>query len=342
MSPFAWAVAYGLIASALAAGVSLFEGILFNERTVTVGGHLLVQHPYVENFSTILDFAVFNPIAIYFLLKVRGGFATAYSHFKARHNISWFDRIGLAVVSVAIGVSAMWFYFRGFVGSTFFTEAFEPTQSGAAGISFTGWSIFAATAVFISLVTFVTIEFGNYIIFIRQLKSNDLRFCLPPTLSADVEIAVSPCVNTAYVLATLFVVLAIFVFRDLFQFDIRQSWRVWLFAPYVLVCFVAFLPFWHLHNVMTKQRKEIISENNSVIEKEIWTSSGGTGEHQHRIDPKKLIVSMDRIESLQSFYRAIPIWPTSANALVVPNISLVISVGTLAYKIFDTLKGTIR
>jgi hypothetical protein len=183
-SPFAWAVAYGVIASALAAGVSLFEGSLFSERTVAVGGHLLVQHPYIENFSTILDFSVFNPIAIYFLLKARCGFAAAYSHFTARHRLSWFDRIGLAVVSVAIGVFAMWFYFRGFVGSTFFTEAFQPTQSGTASISFTGWSIFAATAAFISLVVFVAIEFGNYIIFIRRLDSKDVHFCLPPTLSA--------------------------------------------------------------------------------------------------------------------------------------------------------------
>lgn len=341
-NPYLWALAYGAIASTFVAGISLVEGTFYHERVVNVGAKLIVQHPYIANFSTILDFAIFNPIAIYYLLKTSNGFASSYAHFQARSRLSPFDRLGLVVASGALGVSAMWFYFRGFVGSTFFTEAFKPTQSGTASISLTGWAIFVATAIFIALVAFVAMEFGNYILFISRLNTHSFRFCLPPNVSRGVEIAIAPCVSAAYVLAALFVVLAIFVFRDFFQFEIRQSWRAWLFAPYILVCAITFLPFWHLHRVMAEQRKDIIDSNNSVIEEDIWTSSSDANARGQEIDPRKLIVSVDKIERMQSFYKSIPTWPANATALMAPNVSVLISVGTLAYKLFDTIRATMK
>jgi hypothetical protein len=339
--PHIWALSYGIVASTIVAACSFFQGTLYLDKVVNVGGKIVAQHPYIENVSSILDFAFLNPIAIYFLLSAKNGFEDAYSRFRAGRRTSLFDRVGLATVSIAVGISAMWFYFRGFLRSKFFTEAFEPTSTGVVTISITGWAIFAATAIFISLVAFMTIEFGNYILFVRHLDTRDFRFRLPPNVSDDVKAAVTPCINVAYVLATLFAILVIFIFRDFVQFEIRQSWRVWLFAPYILACLITFLPFWHLHNVMAKQRSEIIQANNSVIEEEMWAQDDATA-HGQKIDPKKLIVSVDKIERLQLFYNSIPIWPTRADALLIPNISVAISLATLAYKIFDSVKASIK
>jgi hypothetical protein len=342
IGPLAWALAYAVIASAGVVACSLAEGTLLQEKAVRIGTNVLVQHPYVTNISTILDFAVLNPVAIYFLVKARRGFETAYTHFEVGRQLSRFDRIGLTAVAVMVGISTMWFYFRGFVGGTFFTEAFQPTPGGVAIVSWTGWAIFMATSLFIAMIALVAAEFGNYILFVRRLDAGRLHFSLPPKVSEDIEIAIAPCLNVAYVLAALFGVLAVFAVRDFLEFTIRESWRVWLFAPYIVACLVAFLPFWQLHKVMAQQRHDLIDANNRVLEKEIAVAGGDDRRSaKMRFDPAKLIMSVDKIEKMQSFYKSIPTWPTTANELIIPNVSVLVSVATLAYKTFDAIKASI-
>lgn len=237
---YALALAYGIMASAIVVGTSFLDGTLYSERTVHYGSAAFIQYPYIYNVSTILDFAVFNPIAIFFLLKARSGFSLAFRHFKKGGAMSPFNQFGIIFVSIVVGFSAMWFYFQGFVGRTFFLESFAVGPEGTAVITFTGWAIFVFTSVFISLVVLVTIEVGNYVLFVRSLKDDDFRFALPPNVSEDIRIAVTPCIYAMYILATLFIVLSVFIFRDFYQFDIRESRRVWLFAPYVISCLVAF------------------------------------------------------------------------------------------------------
>lgn len=333
-NPRSLAIAYGILASTIAGGVSFLDGTLYGERTIHYGGATFTQYPYIYNVSTILDFALLNPIAICFLLKARSGFVRAFHHFKKGEPMSQFNKVGVIFVSIAVGFSAMWFYFQGFVGKTFFTESFAIGSTGTAVITCTGWAIFVFTSVFISLVVLATIEFGNYVLFIRNLGTDDFRFSLPPGVSEDIRIAVIPCTYVAYVLATLFVVLSVFIFRDFYQFDIRESRRVWLFAPYVIACLVAFLPFWHLHQVMTARKDTIIETSNSAIERDI--SDSGDAAHGAGIDPQKLTQAVDKIDKLQSFYGSIPVWPVSAKTLALPNLSFLVSSMTLLYKIAET------
>lgn len=336
-NPFALALAYGALASAIVVGISVLDGTLSSERTVHHGSAAFVQYPYIYNLSTILDFAVFNPIAIFFLLKARSGFSQAFSHFKKGGAMSPFNQAGIVFVSIAVGFSAMWFYFQGFVGKTFFSESFAVGPDGTAVITFTGWAIFVFTSIFISLVVIETIEFGNYVLFVRSLGVDDFRFALPPNVSEDIRIAVTPCKYATYILATLFFILSVFIFRDFYQFEIRESRRVWLFAPYVIACVVAFLPFWHIHQLMTARKNAIIETNNSAIENDISDSADAPRGISKKIDPHKLTQAVDKIEKLQSFYGSIPVWPVNARALFLPNMSFLVSAIALLYKIADTL-----
>ena len=340
VSPSSYAIIYGVVISAAAAASSHLQGTLIHEGLIQIGTHKYVQHPYVTNISTILDFGILNPIAIYFLLQARAGFETAYAHFKAGRQISLFDQFGLLAVSLTVGIGAMWFYYHGFIGGTFFTEAFEPTQRGTASISVTGWVIFFGTSLFITLVAYVTVEFANYMLFVGRLGPGEFRFAIPPAVSPDIKIAIAPCISVAYVLATLFFVFVVFVFRDFFQFSISSSWRAWLFGPYVLVCLVAFLPFWRLHRMMAQQRHRLIDANNRVIEEEICGREGK--DKANTPDPERLIGSVEKIEKLQSFYKSIPVWPANPSDLVVPNLSVAFSLATFAYKAFDTIRAAIK
>jgi uncharacterized membrane protein YqhA len=335
-NPFALALAYGFLASAIVVGISFLEGTLYSERTAHHGSAAFIQYPYIYNVSTILDFAVFNPVAIFFLLKARNGFSQAFDHFKKGGALSPFNQAGIIFVSIAVGFSAMWFYFQGFVGKTFFSESFAAGPDGTAIVTFTGWAIFVFTSVFMSVVVLVMIEFGNYVLFVRSLGVDDFQFTLPPSVSEDIRVAATPCIFTMYVLATLFVVLSVFIFRDFYQFNIRESRRVWLFAPYVIACLVAFFPFWHLHRAMTAQKNSIIETNNSAIEKDISESKDATRGISKKIDPHKLRQMVDKIEKLQSFYGSIPVWPVTCNVVVLPNMSFLVSIITLLYKIADT------
>lgn len=327
------AAVYGSAATIIVAGVSFFEGSLYYERTVNYNGVSLIQLPYICNNSTILDFLIFNPLAIFFLIKAKVGLARSYQHFNGGRAMSPYNQAGITIMSIAVGFSAMWFYFQGFVGRTFYTESFVAGPDGTAIISLTGWAIFFFTALFMSFLFLVAFEYGNYLLFVRSLTTDKFRFTLPPNISEDIKIAIKPCLYATYVLVTLFFVLLFFIFRDFYQFQIRESRRVWLFGPYIIACLIAFLPFWHLHQVMSARKNEIINSNNDAIEKDITNFDGAEIGSNKKINPQKLALAVNKIEKFQLFYKSIPVWPTSANALLIPNMSVVFSAITLGYKI---------
>ncbi len=342
MSPARCAIAFALSASGLVILASLLEGTLLAEKVVRYGEATFLQRPYRDNISTILDFAIFDPLAIYFMLEAGRGFRKSYAHFGENLEQPLFHKRALALVSVIVGVSAMWFYFKGYIGSTIFTESFEVGPDGRAKVSLTGWIIFAVTSTFLSFTTYMAIEYGRYVLFIRTLKAEDLGFNLPPNPSENASIAIKPCVNAAYFLLVIFAIIAVFIIRDFLQLGLHESRRVWLLLPYVLACLTTFLPFWHLHRLMQEQKERIIKANNNVIEEELWRKpdSAGTGSAQrfNEIDPYKLMDAVGRIEKLQDFYKSINVWPASARALLLPNMSIVISIVTLGMKLVDSAK----
>lgn len=342
MNPARWAIAFALGASGFAILASLLEGTLLAERVLRYGDATFLQRPYRDNISTILDFAIFDPLAIYFMLEAGRGFRKSYARFRKDLEQPLFHRRALVLVSMVVGISAMWFYFNGYIGSTIFTESFAVGPEGRAKVSFTGWTIFAATSTFLSLTTYMAIEYGRYVLFVRTLRAEDLGFNLPPNPSENVSIAIKPCMHAANFLLVIFVIIAIFVIRDFLQLGLHESRRVWLLIPYILACLTTFLPFWHLHRLMQEQKERIIEANNAVIEKELRRKpDAGTDsvERFYAIDPRKLIAAVDRIEKLQDFYKSINVWPASASALLLPNMSIVISIVTLGMKFVDSVKG---
>ncbi len=217
-NPLFYAVTYGIITSTAVALSSILEGTFYDEKTITISGTDVIQYPYMANISTILDFAILNPITIFFLVSVRKGFCEAFDRFQKGGDLSPFTKLGLIFVSVAFGTSAMWFYFQKFIGQTFFTAVFVPNSEQVATISITGWVVFVGTSVFIAFLIFVFFEFGNFIMFVRHLSQDDLRFRLPPNVSKEIEIAVMPCLHFLYVLTTLFIIIVLFILRDFVTF----------------------------------------------------------------------------------------------------------------------------
>lgn len=329
--PWKIAVVYASFATVVTAVLSLYEGTIWQPVVHSLSAREVVQHPYIRNFSTVADFAVLNPLAIYFLLKAQVGYREAFSHFQRDADLTPFHKTGLAALAGIIGYSTMKFYFDGFIGQDFYSAAFVPAPDGGAVISSTGWAIFAFTALPIGLLTYSIFTFANYSFFILRLEHTDFEFRLPPAVSKDFKIAVAPCVQSSYMLTTLFVILVIFILRDYVQYEIEESRRIWLLVPYILACLVLFIPFAHLHRLMKQKRDEVVDKGNEHLERDLGIQSA-TRETGEDLDNGKLLKSVDQIQKLQSFYASIPTWPTSGNAVLLPNLSFLLSVLTILYK----------
>ena len=328
------AVTYGVLATLITLAFSAAEGTLWVEQRFSIKGEDVVQYPYVRNVSTILDFAVLNPLAIFFTLKAREGYQSAFSHFKKGGEIPAYHKFGLAFVSGMVGVSTMWFYFSSFIGQDFYTEAFAPNGDAGARVTITGWSIFVFTAPVIAIIAFAIFEFGNYLRFVIALDAKEFAFRLPPAMADDFKIAVKPCIYAAYILFILFVVLAVFLIRDYLQYDIEESQRIWLLAPYMCACLIVFIPFFHMHQIMKSLRSEVVEGSTRLIEKRLGLQ-GLDHAFETNVDGEELIKSVDEIQKLQAFHASIPTWPTTSGAVFLPNLSFVISVLALLYKMFE-------
>lgn len=336
LKPWKVATIYAFIATGVTVAFSVYEGTFWRPVVHKIASVDVIQHPYIQNFSTIADFAVLNPLAIYFLLNANLGYQDTFRHFGKGGDVATFHKAGLAVVAAVVGFSTMRFYFDGFVGETFFTAAFEPSLDTGAVISYTGWAIFWFTAVPIALLTYSLFTFSNYVFFLLHLKHSDFEFRLPPAVSSDFKIAIAPCVQSSYMLTTLFVILAIFILRDFIQYNIEESRRIWLLVPYILACIVLFIPFAHLHRLMKQKRDEVIDQGNTPLEIDLGIQSTN-GDHTKDLNNTKLMNSIDQIQKLQSFYASIPTWPTGGNAILLPNISFLLSVLTILYKSTQTV-----
>jgi hypothetical protein len=337
ISPALVAILYGVLATSISIGISLNEGIFWVEKSVTVDGTTAIVYPFSQNTSTILDFALLDPLAIFFIFRARRLYKVSYAHFRKPAAITPFHAVGLSILSAAVGIAAMWFYFKAFIGGTFYTESFVPGPLGGAVISATGWAICIATIVALALLFYACAEFVAYLFFLLSLGQDDFTFRLPPTVGDDFKIAIAPCVEVAYVLTTLFAIICLFIFRDFYQFQITNSNRIWWLGPYMLVCAIVFIPFAHLHRLMKRQRDSMIEDGNQEIERNIWANSGDKIERS-KLDTSKLIGSIDHIQKLQSFYATIPVWPMNLKDLFLPNASFIISFMTISYKIIDAMK----
>ena len=330
------AVTYGLLATFITMTFSAAEGTLWTDQKFTIKGEDVVQHAYTKNVSTILDFAILNPLAIFFILKAREGYEAAFSHFQKGGQISAYHRVGLAFVAIVVGVSAMWFYFSSFVGEDFYSEAFAPDGNAGAKVTMTGWAIFVFTAPVIGIIAFAIFEFGNYLRFVTALGKAEFIFRLPPAMSDELKIATKPCLYAAYILFILFVVLSVFLIRDYLQYDIEESQRIWLLVPYVGACLIVFIPFFHLHQIMKSLRRDVVESSTSLIEERLGLQ-GLDHAFESKVDGKELIQSVDEIQKLQAFHASIPTWPTTSGMVFLPNLSFVISVVALLYKLFELM-----
>src|SRR4051794_22428564 len=70
-SPLSAATTYGVLAISTSVIAAAAEGRLTAGADVYWNGHHLFVHPFLSNISTLLDFAVLNPLTIFFLLRSR-------------------------------------------------------------------------------------------------------------------------------------------------------------------------------------------------------------------------------------------------------------------------------
>ncbi|MCY7296267.1 hypothetical protein [Alteromonas sp. a30] len=331
LSPSSIAILYCLVASISVGLASYFEGTLIDDVKLIINEKEVIQYAYAKNHSTIINFLLLNPLAIYFLLKSQSGYAQSYRYFKHKWELPYYHSIGMVVISAIVGTGLMHFYYKGFIGGVFFTAAFEPNSQGKAEVSVTGALIFLWTSLYMSFLCFSSIIYGRYILFIRDRKVAEFGISLTKTVHRSISVAIAPCVYIMYALTTLFVVLCIFILRDYVQFNIDESRRIWLLAPYLLMGLCSALPFFHLHNVMTFQKTAILNKSTSEAEKRFL--DGAISPNWSSLDLDRVVSVAELIEKSTKFCDNLRVWPVHFQTLTIPNISFAISLLTLSYKI---------
>ncbi|UAA38704.1 hypothetical protein KIH87_18905 [Paraneptunicella aestuarii] len=337
-SPIFISLCYCLASSLSVVCSSFFEGTLLVDNLKVVNGINITQHAYVNNYSTIINFVLLNPLGIYFLLNAENGYKQSSIYFQNEMAFSKYHKLGLTVLSSMIGSSLMYFYFDGFIGGNFFTAAFEPDGDGKAVVSITGIFIFFWTALYMSFLFYNCIRYGQYILYIRERNIQEFGISLSTKVHRSIAIAIYPCVQVMYAITTIFLVMIIFMFRDYIQFEIDESRRVWLFAPYLLVGICSALPFFHLHKIMAAQKEVIVNKSANEVERRFLNNAVSTNWQSIKLDNiLKAADSMDKTEKLSNILK---VWPVQLKTLTMPNISFAISLFTLMYKLLSVFTST--
>ncbi len=330
LSPLFLSIVYCLLASVSVGLTSFFEGTLFTDLNISHNGNSFVQYAYINNHSTILNFLLLNPLAIYFLLKASNGYAKAYKYFRNERGSPTYHQFGKIVISAVIGTGMMYFYFKGFLEGSFFSAAFEPDTQGKAVLSNTGVLIFFWTALYLSFLCLSCFDYGRYIIFLRDRRLSDFGISISNRVHHSVVLAITPCLQIMYALTTIFVVLVIFIVRDM-QFDIKESIRIWLLIPYLMVGICSAIPFFHLHKLMKSQKEELRDRSSKEVEKLLL--GAGVSFNWKNIELEKVLSAAELTDKSNKLCDSIKTWPVQINALTMPNISFALSLVTLTYKI---------
>lgn len=332
-SPIFISLCYCLASSLSVACSSFFEGTLLVDNLKVINGANITQYAYINNYSTIINFILLNPLGIYFLLNAENGYKQSFIYFQDEMSFSKYHKSGLTVLSAMIGSSLMYFYFDGFIGGNFFTAAFEPDREGKAAISVTGAFIFFWTALYMSFLFYSCIRYGQYILYIRERNIQEFGISLCAKVHRSIAIAIYPCVQVMYAITTIFLVMTIFMFRDYIQFEIEESRRVWLFAPYLLVGICSALPFFHLHKIMTAQKEVIIDKSANEVERRFLNDAISTNWKSIKLE--NILNAADSMDKTEKLSNTLKVWPVQLKTLTIPNISFAISLFTLMYKLFS-------
>ena len=317
------AVIYSVTSLLTSISVSLWEQSFFKLEKTSYSGMVYEIHPFKENYSTLIDFVLLNPLVIYFLLKSFKGNCNVFEKTSSKPKMSPYHLVGMTILALAMTGSFMSFYYKGFLEGEYFDAIIKPITSTEVTVTYTGWVVFFWTALCMFIVLLFSFLHIPYLKFLLSLRSKDLLYI--PQHEDNVggqKLLMRPILDYFYAAFVMLLIFILFQLYDTSDVNIDESNRIYGFFVFVLVAGpILFIPVLHLHKLMMHHRDEYLRTMRNRIG-DIY-SDLTSGRKKTSSDLDQEIKKFDYVDKYQKLIKNLPAWPLPRMELTLPIVSLI-------------------
>ena len=320
LSPFRLGLYFAVLAFASTSLTCAIEGRLLSaERGVL---------PMWRNFSTLLDFILLNPLAIYYIARSYNAIDAA-SEIKIKP-----PSIFVSITIVVTSLTAMAVYFYRFLEGNFLDACFIGGNIG--GVTITGWIVFFWTSLYLYTLMQCVYSQARYISSILQLDPNRIDYRpFQVDNSGGMRRFAQPAMEFLRIMAVLLLTIGIFFYYDFLVYGIKESVRWLSVLVYLIAAPPIFLtPVIYLHLLMVKTRNRILEPLDNQLKdllKALSQAQIGTVEG--------LADELTALTKVRTEVRSFPTWPLPLRQIVESTSYFLAPALTYLPKILSLLKG---
>lgn len=307
LDPFRVAYLYGFLAFGSTCAMAWAEGRLLRFDVLEIQGKSTLVYPLVLNLSTLLDFLVLNPLALFLVLDVCRSvkaleesygapafrFSRAYQIIGA---VAWF---GGAVISMAI-------YLHYFFDGDYLDAIVAPDASGNCVLTATGWVTSFWTVLFMYGLGHAIFAQVIYLRLISRLTPDSIDY-KPFALddSGGLWRTAEPTAKFLRINFVLLITFSLFAVQDRILFEVDESVRGIGALIYLGVSVPLFLvPLFRLRSIM-KERRAMIAE--SIFR--MLDHSGLTRADKLGRSEAEVAESLKAFSDIRACLKQLPTWP---------------------------------
>ncbi len=270
-------------------------------------GKTLLVYPLVLNLSTLLDFLVLNPIAIYLILEVCHSVRTlenTYGTSKFRYSRAQQALTALGWLTAATGSMVLYIHF--FFGGGYLDAVVTRTPEGVSFLTATGWIASFWTVLFMYSLGQAMLCQIIYLRLVSNLTPTEVRY-QPFSLdeAGGLRPLGEPALKFLRLNFLLLLIFSLFAVQDKVLFDVKESIRGVGVLVYLAVSVPLFtVPVFKLRSIM-RRRREMIGDQ--ILDR-FETSSL---EDVDRLGKSEVEVadSLNALLAIYSCLKKLPTWP---------------------------------
>jgi hypothetical protein len=318
-SPLTAAATYGVLATGTSLIAAAFEQRLIGTTFVQWGHTQLEIHPLLSNFSTLLDFAILNPLVIYFLLRSRLIVVTepllAVRNSLADKALQWFASLSCVALTVVLMIA----YSHSFVYGDFFDAVVAISNQGECFVTVTGWVVYFWTGLITYIVLIGAINQVSYVVRICRLRPADLFYDpMHEDGAAGLSMLAKPAIEVTKASLSLLMIGLVFWVYDRIMIGAPLTNRTVSIALFTAIVFPLFaVPIARLHFLMCELRGGLLrsmcgGEPRCLRHVGLFMGSGVRDAQSIR----RLAEEIEATEKLRNAILSFPTWPLPTQTLV--------------------------
>jgi hypothetical protein len=259
-SPFTAATTYAVLATGTSLLVAALERRLVGTTSIQWGQEQFVIRPFLSNFSTLLDFAILNPLVIYFLLRSRLIVVTepllAVDNTPADRALQWFASLSCVALTIVLMIA----YSHSFVYGGFYDAVVSISDQGKCFITWTGYVVYFWTGLMTYVVLMGAINQVSYVVRICRLRPADLFYDpMHEDGAAGLSVLAKPAIEMTIASLCLLTIGLVFWVYDRIMLDAPMTDRTASIGIFTAIVFPLFaIPIARLHFVMRELRSGLL------------------------------------------------------------------------------------